>query len=140
MSASPASSRWLADDVVGHLPDDGRGELHRAAEVRAAPRGNPVCVVRNVVEAVERHPEPFGDELLKTRLLALPRRHRPHHQLDPTLGQYRDRGALPRHARGNLDTVGDTDPVQLAAPLRRRAPAGKPSQSASASPVAIAAG
>ena len=90
--------------------------------MRAAARGDPCGVVRDVVDAVERHPEPFGDELRKARLVALPRGHRPHHQLDPALGQDRDLGALARHPRGDLDIVGDTDPAPFAAPPRLGSP------------------
>lgn len=87
----------LVDDVVGRLADDRGCQLHRAARMRAAAGRHPRGVVGDVGNAVERHAEPFGDELGKTRLMALPRRHRAHHQLDlpsgSTVISVRSRGA-----------------------------------------------
>ena len=87
--------------------------------MRAAAGLDPRGVVRDVVDAVERHAKPFGDELRKARLMALARRHRADHELDPPSGStvisVRSRGA----PRGDLDVIGDADAAQLAS---RRGP------------------
>ena len=66
-------------------------------ECEPPPACTRVGVVGDVNDAVERHAEPFGDELRKARLVALARGHRAHHQLDPALGKtvisVRSRGA-----------------------------------------------
>jgi hypothetical protein len=59
--------------------------------------------VRDVIDAVKRHPESFGDELRETRLVALPRGNRPYHQLDPAPGQYRGLYAVAWCTWVNLD-------------------------------------
>ena len=41
----------LVDDVVSRLSDDGRGQLHRPAGMRAATCGNPGSVVGDVSDA-----------------------------------------------------------------------------------------
>jgi hypothetical protein len=63
----------LVDDLVSRLSDDGRGQLHRPAGMRAATCGNPGSVVGDVSDALERHAKPFGDELRETGLVALSR-------------------------------------------------------------------
>ena len=89
----------LVDDVVGRLADDGRGQLHRAAGMRAATRRNPGGVVGDVSDALERHAKPFGDELREAGFVPLSRGHRAHHQLDPAFGKHGDLGALARARR-----------------------------------------
>jgi hypothetical protein len=63
----------FVDDLVGRLTDDRYGELHRAAGMRTAAGPHARGVVRDIVDCRERHAEPFGDELRKARLVALPR-------------------------------------------------------------------
>src|SRR4051812_24960424 len=65
----------LVDDVVGRLFDDGRGQLHRAAGMRAATRAYPSSVVGHVSDALERHANSLGDELSETDFVALSRGH-----------------------------------------------------------------
>ena len=140
MSASPVSSRKpailrpLAMMSSVAWPMIVVGQLHRAAGMRAAAGRDPRGVVRDVIDAVERHAEPFGDELGEARLVALAGRHRAHHQLDPALGQHGDLGALARRAAGDLDIIGDADAAQPAASLcrRRGAPESRPNRRAPA--------
>ena len=84
--------------------------------MRAAARGNPRRIVGDVDDAVERHAEPFADKLRKTRLVALPRGHRAHDQLDLSFGQHGDFAAFARGAGGDLDIIGNADPAHFAAP------------------------
>ena len=89
------------------------------------PAFDPIGVVGDVDDAVERHAEPFGDELGEARLMALSGRHRAHDQLDLAFGKHGDLGALARRAGGDLDIIGDADAAQLAAASRFRAAGGK---------------
>ena len=75
-------------------------------------------VVGDVNDALERHAKPFGDELRETRLVALSRGHRAHHQLDPAFGKHGDLRALARGATGDLDIVGDETPSKFTLPCR----------------------
>ena len=60
--------------------------------MRAAAGGDARGIVGDVIDAVERHAEPFRDKLRKARFVALPGGHRAHHQLDPAFGQHGDFG------------------------------------------------
>ena len=61
-------------------------EPHRAAGMRAAAGRDAIGVVRDVIDAVERHAEPFGEELREAGLVALAADIVPMHQLDPASG------------------------------------------------------
>ncbi len=105
----------LVDDVVGHLADNGGGQLHRASGMGTATRAYPSRVVGDINDTLERHAEPFRDKLGKARFVALSRGHRAHHQLDLAFGKHGDLGALARCTAGDLDIIGDANTAQLAA-------------------------
>ena len=76
----------LLDDLVRRVADGEAGDPHRAAGMRAAAGAHPVGVVGDEIDAVERHAEPFGQELGEAGLVALAAVHGAQHQLDAALG------------------------------------------------------
>ena len=85
-------ARALLDDVVGGFLDDDAAEPHAAAGMRAAADRDAVGVAGDEAHAVDRHAEPFGDQLGEARLVALALRHGADHQLDDAVGLHRDLG------------------------------------------------
>src|SRR6185503_13609749 len=73
-----------------------------------------------VVDGVERHAEPFADQLREACLVTLPAIHRAEHELDAATRADIDLGALARRAAGALDVIGDADAAELAALPRVR--------------------
>ena len=130
MSTSPVSSRKLA--ILRPLamissvasPTIVAASFIERPECEPPPASTRSGVVGDIVDAVERHAEPFGDELREARLMALAGGHGAHHQLDPAFGKDGDLGALARRAAGDLDIIGDADAAQPAAARapRRGAP------------------
>ncbi len=106
--------------------------LQRAPGMRAAADRDPVGVAGDEAHAVERHAEPFGDQLRERRLVALALRHGADEDLDLALGQYRHLGLLARRAGRGVDIVGDADAAafaarpRLGAPRRQTVPVGQP--------------
>ncbi len=83
----------------------------------------PPTVTRSVSPAtkrtrLDRHAEPFGDELRETRLVALALRDNADDEFDKTVGRHRDLGLLARHAGGNIDVIADADAAIFAALAR----------------------
>ena len=80
-SAAAASSRWpamrspLAMMIVRGVQHDDAGEPQRAAGMRAAADRDAVGVAGHEAHAVDRHAEPFGDELREAGLVSLALRH-----------------------------------------------------------------
>ena len=70
---------------------------------------------------LERHAEPFGDELGEARLVALAVGDGADHDVDAAVRVHGDLGALARDAGRGIDVVGDADAAALAAPARLRA-------------------
>src|SRR5438552_18935173 len=62
----------LLDDLVRRVEHDDAAEAERAAGMRAATDRDAIGVARHELHRVDRHPEPFGDQLRKARLVALP--------------------------------------------------------------------
>ena len=114
------SSRRVADGEAG--------DAHRAAGMRAAAGADAVGVVGDEIDALERHAEPFAEQLREAGLVALAAVHRAEHQLDAAFGAHRDLGALARRAAGAFDVIGDADAAQLAA-LRATRPCARQSRS-----------
>ena len=87
------------DDHVRGFADGEAGDAHRAAGMRAAAGADAVGVVRDEIDALERHAEPFADQLREAGLVALAAVHRAEHQLDAACGltvtSARSRGAPP---------------------------------------------
>ena len=94
-------------------------------ECEPPPGADAVGVVRDEIDAFERHAEPFGNELGEAGLVALAAVHRAEHQLDAALRADRHLGALARRAAGAFDVIGDADAAQLAVSFRRRLAGGK---------------
>src|SRR6185437_8260023 len=100
-------------------------ETHRAAGMRAAADRDALGIMRDVIDALERHAEPGVDELREAGLVALAAIHRTKHQLDAAARFHRYFGALAREAAGDLDVIADADAAQLAILSRFRLTRGK---------------
>ena len=106
------------DDAVGGFLDDDGAEPHAAAGMRAAADRDPVGVAGDEAHALDRHAEPFGDELREARLVALALRDDADDELDEAVGRHGDLGLLARHAGGDVDVIADADAAIFAALLR----------------------
>ncbi len=67
---------------------------------------------------LERHAEPFVDQLREARLVALTVRHRADDDVDPAVALDGDFGAFARLPGGGVDIVGDGDAAVFAALAR----------------------
>src|SRR5204862_2222957 len=116
----------LLDDLVRRVEHDDAAETERAAGMRAAADRDAIGVARHELHRVDRHPEPFGDQLRKARLVALPLGCRADDDLDgaadAALRLHRHFGLLARRAGGGVDIVRDPDAAIFAVPTRRLAP------------------
>ncbi len=73
--------------------------------------------MRHEIDALERHAEPFVEELRKAGLVTLADIHCAKHELDAAMAADRDLGAFALGAAGALDVIGDADAAQHAAAL-----------------------
>ena len=90
----------------------------RPARMRAAADRDPRGVAGDEPDAVERHAEPFGDQLREAGLVPLALRHGADRDLDDALGLHHHLGLLARRAGRGVDVVGDADAAAFAARLR----------------------
>ncbi len=95
-----------------------RTEPHAAAGMRAAADRDEVGIAGDEAHALDRHAEPFVDELREARLVALALRHDADDEIDKAVGRHRDLGLLARHAGGDIDVIGDADAAIFAALAR----------------------
>ena len=122
----------LGDQFRCGLGEQGRGVAHRAAGVRAAAEADNIGVAHDDVDVFDRHGEQRTDDLRETRLVPLPARARPDHDLDPALRRHRDLAALAGRADRGFDIVREPEAEQFSArfrlgPARREAvPIGDP--------------
>ena len=93
--------------------------------MRAAADLHDVGVAGNDPHILERHAQPFVDQLSEARLVALSVRDRPDDDIDPAVGMHRDLGPLARLPGRGVDVIGDADATTLAALARLGAARGK---------------
>src|SRR5205823_14913534 len=110
----------------GRVDHADAAEAERAAGMRAAADRDAIGVARHELHRVDRHAEPFGDQLRKARLVALPLGCRADDDLDgaadAALRLHRHFGLLARRAGGGVDIVRDPNAAIFAVPTRRLAP------------------
>ena len=111
------------DNAVGGFLDDDRAEPHAAAGMRAAADRDAIGIAGDEAHGLDRHAEPFGDELREARLVALALRDDADDKLDEAVGRHRDFRFLARHAGRDVDVIADPDAAIFAAlsSLRRGA-------------------
>src|SRR5712675_2380388 len=108
----------LLDDLVRGVEHDDAAEPQRPAGMRAAADRDAVGVAGDQLDAVDRHAEPFGDQLREAGLVALALRRGADHNLDGAAHRairlHRDLGLLARRAGRGVDVIGDADAAALA--------------------------
>ena len=108
----------FVDDFVGELLHD---DARQAACARPewAPPPTETRSVSPVTRRmrVDRHAEPFVDELREAGLVALALRQGADHDLDDAFRQHGDLGLLARRAGRGIDVIGDADAAIFAACL-----------------------
>src|ERR1700747_2371650 len=80
----------------------------------AATNGYAVGIAGDHMHAVDRHAEPFGDELSEARFVALALRGHADHQLDHAFWLDQNLGLLARHTGRDIDVIGDADAAAFA--------------------------
>src|SRR5690242_20555440 len=108
----------LLDDLVRGVEHDDAAEPERAAGMRAAADRNAIGVARHELHRIYRHAEPFGDQLRKARLVALPLGCRADDDFDRAADRafrlYGHLGLFARRAGRGVDIIGDPDAAVLA--------------------------
>jgi len=84
----------------------------------AAADGDTVGVAGDKAHRIDRHAEPFGDELREACLVALTLGRNADDELDEAFGRHRDLGLLARHTGRNVDIDADADAAMLATSFR----------------------
>src|SRR5262249_56933876 len=93
----------LPDQGVGCFLDHDRTDPHAAAGMRAAAARDAVGMAGEAVQDVDRHAEPFGDELSEAGFVTLALRHYADNEFDDPVGPHGELRLLARHAGRNID-------------------------------------
>src|SRR6516162_5041646 len=116
----------LGDDVARSIEHHDAREAQRAAGVRTTANRHAVGVAGHQPNRVDRHTEPFADQLREAGFVTLSVGYGPDHDFHNAVRQYGDLGALARCPGRGVDVVAYADPAIFAARPRRRPPRRKP--------------
>src|SRR5579864_8151016 len=84
----------------------------------AAADSDAIGIAGDHADAIERHAEPFGDQLGEAGFVALALRGDADHQFDDAVGLDHNLGLFARHAGRDIDVIGDADAAAFAALFR----------------------
>src|SRR5690242_18539939 len=94
--------------------------------MRTAANRDTRCIALHQLDAVQRHAEPFADQLAEAGLVPLAARHCANDDFYHAVGFYGDLRPFARYAGRRIDIVGDADAATFAGQPRLFASRGEP--------------